>query len=491
MMFASSTVRERELRLIAQRSEGFCMRERSFNPIPAQRVAPGPRSYLSIGSLRRFGRDPLECLTGLARQYGDVVRLSLGPMQAYLVSSPDGIQHVLQDNSRNYGKGLSYQLMTPVIGKGLLTSDGPDWLRQHRLIQPAFHRRGVAAYVDLITDATTAMLGRWRMIAERGQSFDVVAEMIRLTRTIMSRLLFGSDVTDDSAPLIQSLLLAGTVGEQITRESTNNVLALLRAFGVLPMHASRRVQRTMDTVDQVLYTLIDERRRADQDRGDLLTHLIQARDETTGAQLSDREIRNALVTIFLAGNETTAVALAWLWYLVARYLEVAECLDAELASVLGGRVPTYDDLPNLAYTGMVVAETFRLYPPIWMLLRRAHAADTIGGWHIPAGAAIILSPYVTHHSATLWERPETFVPERFVSQHIVRRPRYAYFPFGGGAHICMGRHLALMEAPLIVAMVAQQYRLELVSTHPAAPQPMITLRPHQGIPMAMHQKHGS
>jgi cytochrome P450 len=237
--------------------------------------------------------------------------------------------------------------------------------------------------------------------------------------------------------------------------------------------------------------LIDERRRAKRDHGDLLTHLIQAHDPSTGAQLSDREIRDALVTIFLAGNETTAVALAWLWYLLARYPDVTQCLDAELATVLGGRVPTYDDLPNLAYTGMVVAETFRLYPPIWMLLRRARAADSIGAWHIPAGATIILSPYVTHHSAMLWERPEEFVPERFMSQHIARRPRYAYFPFGGGAHICMGRHLALMEAPLIVAMVAQQYRLELVSTHPAAPQPMITLRPDQGIPMTIQQKHSS
>lgn len=470
---------------------GGRMGESSFDQIPLHRVAPGPRGYLSIGSLHRLGRDPLEWLTGMARQYGDVVRLKLGPLQTYLLSHPDGIQHVLQDNSRNYGKGPSYQLMTPVIGKGLLTSDGPDWLRQHRLIQPAFQRRGVAAYIDLITDATTAMLGRWHLIAERGQSFDVAAEMIRLTRTIMSRLLFGADVTDDSAPLIQSLLLAGTVGEQITRESTTNVPALLRAFGVLPKRASRRIQRTMDAVDQVLYTLIDERRQADQDRGDLLTKLIQARDETTGGRLSDREIRDALVTIFLAGNETTAVGLAWLWYLLSRYPDVAECLDAELANMLGGRVPTYDDLPKLAYTGMVIAETFRLYPPIWMLLRRAHDADTIGGWHIPAGATMILSPYVTQRSATLWERPEAFVPERFAPQQAAQRPHYAYFPFGGGAHICMGRHLALLEAPLIVAMVAQQYRLELVSTQPAAPQPMITLRPHQGIPMVLHQKPGS
>lgn len=366
--------------------------------------------------------------------------------------------------------------MRAICGESLLTSNGDVWRRQRRLIQPAFHHQHIANFAATMVETTAVMLERWEKFARRAETFDVASEMSRLTYTIVGRTLFGADVSADADEVERAL---GVVLEH-TYHRLEKLLDMPLNF---PSPANRRFQHALGAIDRVVYRIIVERRRARSAQEDLLSMLLAARDEETGQGMSDEQLRNETITLILAGHETTANALSWTFYLLSQFPEVEERWRAEVRSVLEGRAPAWEDLPQLKYTTMVINESLRLYPPIWIYERHAVGDDVIDGYHIPAGSTVVISPFVLHRHPAFWERPETFDPTRFADETTVNRSRPAYLPFGAGPHLCIGNNFAMMEARIILAMVAQCYRLRLRPGHPVEPKPGITLRPRHGLLM--------
>ena len=441
------------------------------------RLPPGPRGHWLWGSLLDFQADPLRAYTEAARQYGDIVRFRSGPWHSYLVTHPDYVKHVLQDNHRNYNKGaLSDAYLKPLLGQGLITSEGDFWLRQRRLMQPAFHKQRLAHFGQTMTDKTLAMLDRWQTYAASGEPFDVSAEMMRLTLSIVGKTLFSAEVEDTSGEVGRAM----EVAQAHVNYRTTHPFSLPERF---PTPRNRRFRQAKATFDRILLSIIEERRRSGEDKGDLLGMLLAARDEATGEGMSDQQLRDETVTLFLAGHETTSNTLTWTWYLLSQHPEVARRLREELSRLLGGRTPTVADIPHLKYTTQVLEETMRLYPPAWVITRGAIGPDEIGGYPIPARALISISPYVTHRHPDFWPNPEVFDPERFTPERAADRPRYAYFPFGGGPRQCIGNNFALMEATLLLATIAQAGQLDLAPGHRVALEPLITLRPRYGMRM--------
>lgn len=434
----------------------------------------GPSGYPLVGVFPKMRRDPTAFLADIAREHGGIARLDFGLRQAYLVTHPDYVKYILQDNYRNYIRGASIQPARLLLGNGVATTDGDDWLRQRRLMQPAFHRQRVARFVTTIADIVSEVLDRWRSYARRGEPIDIAAEMMRLTLTVIVKTMFSTDITDN----VQLLERSFNVAQAYIFTNGRRPLA---APAWLPTQANRRFRQALETLDAIIYGLIESRRRAPGARDDLLSMLLEAREEETGAGMSDRQLRDEVITIFFAGHETTATALAWTWYALIRHPDVDRRLRAELDEVLGGRRPGYEDLARLAYTGMVFQESMRLYPPIWMYAREAVEDDEIDGYPIPARTMILLSQYVTHHDPAFWPNPQAFDPLRFTPEQIVQRPRFAYYPFGGGPHLCIGNTFATMEAQIILAMVSQAFRMRLVPGHPIATAPQVTLRPRHGL----------
>lgn len=439
------------------------------------RVPPGPRGHPVWGSQRDFQADPLRTFDAAARRYGDIVRFRSGPAHFYLITHPDDVKHVLQDNHPNYVKGpLNDLYLKPLLGDGLLTSEGGFWLRQRRLMQPAFHRQRLAQFGAVMADEAQATAARWRAWAERGEPFDVAEEMMRLTLTIVGKTLFSTDVSSTAGEVGPALALAQA---HVNYRSTH----LFSLPEAVPTPRNLRFRQARATLDHVVLDMIEARRASGEDHGDLLSMLLAARDEETGEGMSDRQLRDEVMTLFLAGHETTANALAWTWYLLSEHPAQARRLREELAHVLGGRAPTVADLPHLKYTAMVLDEALRLYPPAWTLSRSAVQADELGGYPVPARALITLCSYSTHRHPAFWDHPDAFDPERFAPERAAARPRYAYFPFGGGPRQCIGNNFALMEATLVLATLAQAYEVEVVPGHPIALEPLITLRPRHGI----------
>lgn len=445
--------------------------------------APGPPTSLFLGTIRKVERDSLGFYTGMAREYGDVVRLGAlsGRARWYLVAHPQGVEHVLRTNSRNYTKGVFARPLKLMVGEGLVTSEGAYWLRQRRLAQPAFHKRRIAALADGMAAATQDMLREWDERHAGGRAFDAANEMMRLTLRIVGRALFSADLGGR----------VGAFGPALTETLEYVNRRSFRLFALperIPTPRNRRFVRARAELDRVAYDLIEARRRSGEDAGDLLSMLLLARDEETGERMSDAQLRDEVMTILLAGHETGAVAMSWTWYLLSRHPEQERRLHEELDAALGGRTPTFEDLPRLSYAKMVVEEAMRLYPPAWGIARQAREEDEIGGYRIPAGSPIAILPWVTHRHPALWERPEAFDPERFGPERSAGRPPYAYFPFGGGPRQCIGSAFALMEAQLILAGVAQRYRLRLAPGRRVEPEPLVTLRPRGGMWMTLEAR---
>ncbi len=441
-------------------------------PGTARRVPPGPRGHVLWGSMFDFQRDPLRFIRGVARDYGDVVRYRMGHMVWYQANHPDGVRRVLQENNRNYGKGtLTLGILKPVLGEGLLTSEGELWRRQRRLMQPVFHRRSVAAFGEIMTRETLAMLDRWRP----GSPLDLAAEMSRLTLDVVTGALFHSHAGDEPE------VIGGAVGVLVEEISYRFQFPIYPPRYV-PTPRNRRMNAAQKTIDRAVYRIIREH-RAGTDAEDLLSLLMHTRDEETGETMGDRQLRDEAITLYLAGHETTATALAWTFYLLARNPEAEERLRAELDEALGDAPPTAADLPRIPYARMVVDEAMRLYPPVWITNRQALGEDELCGYHVPPGQIVMVCPYVLHRHPDYWERPEEFDPERFAPGRSEVRPRFAYFPFGGGPRQCIGRDMALVEAQLILATVLRRYRLRLADDRPVEPFPAVTLRPKGGLPM--------
>jgi cytochrome P450 len=448
----------------------------------AARIAPGPRGHLLLGVLPEVRRDALGLLMRTARQYGDVARYRLGPMTSHLISHPDGVRHVLQEHVKNYTKDhFSYRLVARVAGNGLITSQGSFWLRQRRLAQPAFHRQRISAMADAMTRTTAAMLERWDAHAARGEAVGMVEEMMRLTLTIVGAALFGTSVGDKAR-------VVGAAFNVLSEQTVTRFRTMRLLPPVLPTRYDREFRAANRTLHGAVMDIISERRRSNEDRGDLLSMFMLARDEETGETMTDEQLRDEVLTMLVAGHETTATTMSWVWALLDQHPDVEAKLHAELDAVLGGRLPTAADVARLGYTRMVVEEAMRLYPPVYILSRAVKEDDVIGGFRIPAGTSVDLSPYITHRHPDFWERPEEFLPERFSPEASAQRPRYAYFPFSGGPRQCIGNGFAMMEAQLILATVAQRFRPRRLPGQVLEPEQLITLRPKGGLPMHLERR---
>lgn len=406
-------------------------------------------------------KNPVRFFLWLTQTYGDIVQYRSSVEPAYLINHPDYIQHVLLNNGQNYNKNtfLNKYLLESVAGQGLLTSENPLWRKQRHLIQPAFHRRSLPKFAGLMQVAANKSLRRLDCVAAEGGVVDMVKEMMRLTLDIVTQALFSFDISDRAEIVGEAMDTMVTIGK--------------------PRH--RKVREAIDTLDQIVFGIIDDRRRhPDPSKDDLLAMLLNARYED-GSAMDDHQIRDEVMTLLVAGHETTANTLSWTWYLLAQHPEVVETLESELDAVLGGRTPGIEDFPHLPYTEKVVQEAMRLYPSAWSLSRRALGDDEIGGYFIPKDAIVAMSPYTMHRHPDFWSEPEKFDPERFAPEQVAARPRFAYFPFGGGARQCIGNHFAMMESMIIIPTIAQCYRLRLVPDHPVEEHALVTLRPRYGI----------
>jgi len=449
------------------------------------RIPPGPHGRPPIEDLRALQIGPHAFLQRAAAQYGDVLRYPLGPLPVYMVSHPHGVKQILQDNARNYSKDtFQYNLLGTITGNGLLTSDGDLWRRQRRLTQPAFHRQRIVGFGALMTDAAQTMLARWATYAVAGRPIDIAAEMMHVALQIVGKALFSVEIGDQADALARATL---TVLDQIVFRA--KTLGMIPAW--LPTPGNLRARRALGVLERAVWETIRGRRSAPASppaggaAGDLLAMLMNARDDETGQGMSDQQLRDELMTMLIAGHETVASALAWTWYLLSAAPEAEARLHAEVDRVLGGRIPTAQDLPELSYAALIFDEALRLYPPAWIITRKALADDEIGGYRIPAGALVVASPYVTQRDARFWENPDAFDPQRFSAERSQGRPRFAYYPFGGGPRLCIGAGFAAVEAGLIIAAVAQRYSLRLASGHPVGVEPSVTLRPKHGLLMTL------
>jgi cytochrome P450 len=444
----------------------------------AKEYAPGPKSKTPGDQLMAISRDPLKFLINVAREYPDVAHFKLGPQHTFLLSHPDYIQNVLVAHDWNFVKGRGLERAKKVLGKGLLTSEGNFHRRQRRLSQPAFHRQRIASYAETMAEYAVRRRKQWA----EGETRDISQEMMSLTLAIVAKTLFDADLETEAREIGQAL-------SEVLELFSTFTSPLTEVLDKLPLPKNRRAQQAKMRLDETIYRIIEERRANSEDRGDLLSMLMMAQDtENDGGGMSDEQLRDELMTLFLAGHETTANALTWTWYLLSQNPEAEAKLWAELDSTLEGRSPSFDDVARLTYTEMAFAEAMRLYPPVWVMGRRAVSSYKIGKYYAPAGSIMLLSQYVAHHDERFYPEPDKFDPERWTPEARAARPRYSYFPFGGGSRMCIGEQFAWMEGILIIASIAQKWRLRLVPDHPVKMQPLITLRPRHGMRMTIEKR---
>jgi cytochrome P450 len=443
---------------------------------------PGPRSVRPfLGVLSHFRKDPPGYLLSVAREHGDLAYMRLGPQHAYVVSHPDAIRDILVTNQSNFTKSRILERAKVLLGEGLLTSEGEFHTRQRRLVQPAFHRDRLIHYAaDMVACAERARAG-W----EQGAEIDMHREMTRLTLAIVGRTLFSADVASD----------ADEIGAAMT-----HILSLFDTLLVpfsewlqkLPLPSVRRFEKARARLDRIVYGLIADRRAHPGDTGDLLSMLLLAQDEDDRSGMTDRQVRDEALTLLIAGHETTANALTWTWYLLSQNPEVEAQIHEELDRVLGGRLPSFDDLSRLPCTTGVFAESLRLFPPAWAIGRRAKEDYSIDGYTIPARSILLMSPWVVHRDPRWWTQgdaqPGQVDAARWTPEAVAQRPKFAFFPFGGGARVCIGERFAWAEGVLVLATIAQHWKMRLVPGHPVATQAVITLRPRHGMKMTIHSR---
>jgi cytochrome P450 len=441
-------------------------------------LPPGPRGKLITGVMREFNRDTLGFVERLQREYGDVVRSRFLYLYAYFLYDPADIETLLTTDAKSYRKARS--LRSPffyrLVGNGLVTSEGDFWRRQRRLAQPAFHRQRISSYGDIMVQYAQRAIAGWK----DGEERDISREMTRLTLEVVVKTLFNSDVSNDADHV-------GATLSQIVRPFASQATLKWIADNRLPTRDHRRYFNAVSEIDRIVYRIIAERRASGSDEGDLLSMLLQAQDED-GSQMSDAQLRDEVMTLFLAGHETTALTLSWSWYLLARHPRAEQQFHAELDQVLGGREPDVSDLPNLKYTEMIAKEAMRLYPPAYAVGREAIEETEIGGYRVPRGTQMFAFQWVTHRDPRYFERPDEFEPERWASESIQRLPKYAYFPFGGGPRQCIGNYFAMMEVVLLLATIGQRFRFSLIEGFEMEVLPVLSLRPKNGIKVKLTRR---
>jgi cytochrome P450 len=441
-------------------------------------LPPGPKPLFNTSNLLAFRRDRCGFLTNLASEYGDLVYFKLGPKRFFLLNNPDHIRDVLVTYNKNFTKGEGAKRGKRLLGEGLATSEGEFHRRQRRLQQPAFHRQQIAGYAATMVEYAARMRDSWK----DGEAQEISRDMTRLTLAIACKTFFDTEVESE----------ADEIGAAFSKAlSFSNFLNLpfSQLLEKLPLPPVRRHRKAVERLDATIFRMIDERRRNGGARADLLSILIRARDEEgDGTGMTDEQLRDEMMTIFLAGHETVANALTWTWYLLSQNPEVEAKLQTEIDEALQGRLPMAEDYPKLSYTEMVFAESMRLYPPAWLIGRCALNDYQIDGYFIPAGSNFLISQYLVHRNEKYFPDPLKFDPERWRPEERESRPKFSYFPFGGGPRVCIGEHFAWMEGALVIATVAQSWKMRLVEGHPVEPHPMITLRPKYGMKMIVERR---
>jgi cytochrome P450 len=445
-------------------------------PLVERRLPPGPSGLQFYFSLLRIPKHWLRFLGRLEKEYGDISFFRLFHVPICFVNRPEYIESVLVSGVSDFTKSKDYAPLKTLMGNGLLTSEGEFWRRQRKLVQPAFHRERIAAYGGVMVEYAEKTIAGWRDAETR----DVHKDMMKLTLDIVAKTLFDADVTSDAVEVGEAL----EVGME-----RYSALAWFAVF--LPPSVMTPwnwiFHRTLRRLDTIIYRVIRARRESVNDPGDLLSILLQAQAED-GSRMTDQQLRDEVMTLFLAGHETTANALAWTWYLLSLNPEAEARLHVELKEVLGGRSPRFEDLQRLRYTQMVVKESLRLFPPAWGIGRETLKEILVGDYRLPAGTNVFISQWVMHRDPRYFDRPEEFHPERWTEEFEKQLPKFAYFPFGGGPRVCVGASFASMEAALLLATIAQRYRLTLVPGHPVKPLASVTLRPKHGIRVQLQKR---
>lgn len=443
------------------------------------RTPPGPPRSATLSLLRKLASDRLSLMTEARDVYGDAVRVAIGPKTLYIFNHPDHAKHVLADNAGNYHKGIGYVEARRALGDGLLTSEGELWRKQRRTIQPVFQHKRIAAQAGVITTEAARLVDRLRSRIGGGP-VDVLKELTGLTLGVLGQALLDADLSafasvDDSFEAVQ---------DQAMFEM--ETLGLVPMW--LPLARQRRFRRARRDLARIVDELVAQRTAAPRAAADdVLSRLIASTAVEADPRVGERRMRDELVTLLLAGHETTASTLCWTLHLLDRHPRVLERLRAEVVEVIGDRTPGHADLERLTYTSTVLQEAMRLFPPVWILTRNAQGDDEIGGYHVPAGSDVLISPYTLHRHPAFWDDPDHFDPDRFDPGAPSGRPRYAYIPFGAGPRFCVGNHLGLLEATLVLVMLVRDLRLTTVPGHQVVPEPMLSLRVRGGLPMTVHE----
>lgn len=449
-------------------------------PLAAHEI-PGPSGWPILGALPELRKNPLEFLVRTAEDYGDVVYLgSAGSRRFLLVRHPDDIERVLKTHHHNYVKGANFQLLKRLAGEGLFLSEDDVWRRQRKLIQPAFHTSRLEGMVDVVADVARALCRRWRPTAETTGTVELEEEMVRVVLEAAVKTLFGTDLDPG---WVEQIHRGVTTAFSFFHDRVWTPGLPLWA----PTPSNLRFRRALSQLDAIVFRILEDRRHSGKRGDDVLSMLLAVRDEDDRA-ISDRQIRDQVMTLLVAGHESTALTLTWTFYLISRYPLIERRLHRELEEVLAGRPPGFRDLHRLPYLRQVVQESMRLYPAFWVFTRTPVADDVLGGYRVPAGSVILLSCFVTHRDARFWDHPEGVDPDRFSPERSAQRPELAYFPFGGGPRNCIGQRLAELETSVLLATLAQRYSLRLVPGRPVVPQATLSLRPRGGLPMSLHPR---
>lgn len=446
---------------------------------------PGPRGHFLLGSLPDIQHDRVQFLVDLQRKYGDVVRIRLGPAEGIAIFHPDAIKRIMQDNQGNYSKDtLAFNSMKPIFGNGLITSDGDFWLRQRRLMQPAFHRDRINALSSMIAQQTQMALDALESSTKNGQPVNMLHEMMNLTLGIVTQALFGIRVQDVDGNL-------GALIDVLIHDTTFRFEHPFYPPLWFPTSRNQQLNTALRQLDDVIYRIIAERRKQPGKKNNLLDMMMEAQLEESEVirgeprMMTDKQLRDETVTLMLAGHESTSENLCWTLYLLSQHPEAEARLRREIDEILGGCSPSLEDLPRLEYTRMVRDESMRLYPPVWLTERKPLKEDELSGYRIPAGISLAITQYVTHRHPEFWENPEAFEPERFSAERSIGRHQYAFFPFSGGGRQCLGKNLALMETQMILAMFIQRYRFEIEPGWQVIKEPELSLRLKGGLPMRL------
>lgn len=429
-----------------------------------------------VGVLPRMRKDPIGFFVQTARDLGGMVELKLGPETGWLLTEPEAIKQVLQDNRLSYRRSVYLDVLKPVGGNGLFLAEGEAWKRQRQVSVKAFQGVRMRAMTEKIAATADEMIERWRVRQASGAAIDLVPETLRFTNDVFLRCMFSLQPTGAQSDFYDAVAA-------FMRDAERRFWALVKLPTWLPTAQNRRRRDAIDFLDRFIDKVLDDRRRATEEHDDLLAMLMRAYDEEMTPELSRAQLRDDALTLVIAGQDTTASALCWAWYALSKHPDIARRLKAEVDDVLQGRMPTYDDLARLKYTRMVFEEALRLYPAAWTFSRTALQDNEVGGQVIRKGEHVIIAPCAVHQRPELWPNPEGFDPTRFDPDRPVERHRFAYIPFGGGPRICLGGRFATMEAVTVLAMVAQRFRLDLVPGQTIEPEPMFIQRPRYGLKM--------